>query len=101
MIVGVAADVARAAGAGADVAERGLHRSDHHVMLAHAEIVVGAPDGDRLGAIAAEAAGVRILAPGAQDIDEHTIAAFVVEALDRGFENAVVIQGPNSRFAAL
>ncbi len=41
-----AGDVAGAAGAGAD-AGRGLdHGADHFRMLAHAEIVVGAPDHD-------------------------------------------------------
>ena len=41
-----AGDVAGAAGAGAD-ARGGLHHgADHLRVLAHAEIVVGAPDGD-------------------------------------------------------
>ena len=62
-------------------------------VLAHAEIVVRAPDGDRLGPVAAEAARVGEIALGAQDIDEHAIAALVVEPLDRRLENAVVIQG--------
>ena len=94
VIMGVAADVAGAARAGADLVQRVFHRLDHGRMLAHAEIVVGAPDGDRLGAVvAAEAVGVGELALGAQDIDEDAIAAFVVKAVDRGLEDAVVIQG--------
>ena len=81
--MGVAADVAGAAGAGADLVQRLLHRLDDVRVLAHAEIVVGAPDGDRLGAIAAEAARVREAALGAQDVDEDAVAALVVKAVDR------------------
>src|SRR5207244_995707 len=66
---------------------------DHRRVLAHAEIVVGAPHGDRLGSIAAEAARVGIAALRSQDVDEHAIAALVVKALNRGFEDAVVVQG--------
>jgi hypothetical protein len=44
-----AGDVAGAAGAGAHAAGRLLHGLDDLGVLAHAEIVVGAPDGDFLG----------------------------------------------------
>ena len=93
MIMGVAADVAGAARAGADLVQRVFHRLDHGGMLAHAEIVVRAPDGDRLGPVAAEAMRIGEAALGAQDIDEHAIAAFFMQAVDRGSEDAVVIQG--------
>ena len=46
VIVGRAGDVARAAGAGADRVDRLVHGGDHGRVLAHAEVVVGAPDGD-------------------------------------------------------
>jgi hypothetical protein len=55
MIVRVAADVARAAGARADIVQRFFHRGDHLGVLAHREIIVRAPDGDRLGAVMARA----------------------------------------------
>ena len=90
MIMGVAADVARAARAGADVVERFFHRRDDRGVLAHAEIVVRAPHGDRLGAVVAgEAARVGEAALGAQDVDEDAIAPLVVEAVDRRLEDAV------------
>ena len=41
-----AGDVAGAAGAGADGVERQVHRPDHLRVLAHGEIVVGAPHRD-------------------------------------------------------
>ena len=44
-----AGDVAGAAGAGAHRASRLVHGVDHGGVLAHAEIVVGAPDGDFAG----------------------------------------------------
>src|SRR5437868_15228093 len=62
-------------------------------MLAHAQVIVRAPDGDRLGSVAAEAARVGIAPLGAQDIDEHAVAALIMKALDRGSEDAVVVQG--------
>src|SRR5438874_13749268 len=89
MIMGVAADVAGAARAGADLAQGLFHRRDHGRMLAHAEIVVRAPDGDWLGPVAAKAARVGVTALGPQDVDEHAVAALVVKALDCGLENAV------------
>ena len=89
MIMGVAADVAGAARAGADFVQRLLHRLDDGRVLAHAEIIVGAPDGDRLGAVmAGEAVRVGVGALGAQDIDEDAIAAFVVQPVDRRLEDA-------------
>src|SRR6185503_14363134 len=97
VIMGVSADVAGAAGSRADFVKRFLHRLDDRRMLAHAEIIVRAPDGDRLGAVAAKAARVGEAALGPQDIDEHAIAALIVKASDRGSENAVVVQGACSR----
>ena len=92
MIMGVAADVAGAARSGADFAQRGFHRLDHRGVLAHAQIVVGAPHGDRLGAVAAKAARIGKAALGPQDVDEHAVAAFVVKPLDRRPEDFVVVQ---------
>ena len=48
VIVRGAGDVARAARAGADRVDRLVHGGDHGRVLAHAEVVVGAPDGDRM-----------------------------------------------------
>src|SRR5262245_60143200 len=92
MIMGVAADIAGSARSGANLAQGLVHRLDHDGVLAHAEIIVGAPDGDRLGAVAAEAAGVGVLAAGAKDVDEHAVAALIVQPPDRFFKDAVVVQ---------
>ena len=46
VVVGGAGDVAGAAGAGAAAVDRRVHRRQHRRVLAHAEIVVRAPDGD-------------------------------------------------------
>jgi hypothetical protein len=37
---------------------------------------------------------VRELTLRPQDVDEHAVAALIVKAVDRGLEDAVVIQGP-------
>ena len=92
MVMRIAADVAGAARSGADFVKRPLHRFHNGRVLTHAEVVVRAPDGDWLGAVAAEAMRVREAALRAQNIDEHAIAALFMKALDRRFENAVVIQ---------
>ena len=47
VVVRGARDVARAARAGAGRIERLVHGGEHGGMLAHAKVVVGAPDGDR------------------------------------------------------
>jgi hypothetical protein len=83
--------VARASRARAHVVKRGLHRLDNGGVLAHAQIVVGAPDGDRLGAIASKALGVGIIPLRPQDVDKDPVTALVVEALDGRFKDAIVI----------
>ena len=49
VVVRGAGDVARAAGARAGGVERRVHGGEHGGVLAHAEVVVGAPHGDRPG----------------------------------------------------
>src|SRR5215218_5241707 len=89
----IPADVAGAARSGADIVQRLLHRRNDHGMLTDAEIVVGAPDSDRLRPVmAVEAARIGEAAFGAQYVDEDAIPAFVMEAIDRRLEDAVVIQ---------
>ena len=73
--------------------KRDVHRFDHRWVLAHGEIVVRAPDGDRLRAVAAEAMRVGEIALVAQDVDEDAIPAFLVQPFDRCLENAVLIHG--------
>src|SRR6185295_5988610 len=92
MVVCVAADVAGAAGTRAHAVQRLFHCGYDRRMLAHAEIIVGAPDGDWLGPVAAEAMRVGKAAFGAQDVDEDAIAAFFVQPVDGRSEDAVVVQ---------
>src|SRR5690606_26255211 len=69
-----------------------LHGRDHLGMLAHAEIVVGAPDGDFAGVsgiVAMQRLGE--LAHNALEVGEHAIALFGAQGVDRIFENATVI----------
>ena len=99
MVMGVAADIAGSAGAGADIVQGGFHRAHDGGVLAHSEIVVRAPHHDRLRAVmAGETARIGEAALGPQNIDEHAISPFDVQRVDRGLENAVVVQlCPRSR----
>ncbi len=72
-------DVAGAAGTGATVVDRLLHGIDHELVLPHAEIVVGAPDGDFLGAVFGVAGRARKIAALAFQISEDAVAAFLVK----------------------
>jgi hypothetical protein len=74
-----AGDVARAAGARAH-ARRGLdHRADHLRVLAHAEVVVGAPDDDVAPALRRMPVGVREPAGDALEVGEHAIAPLLAQ----------------------
>ena len=87
----VAGDVAGAAGAGAH-AGRGLdHGADDFGMLAHAEIVVGAPDHDRLRAVGRMPNGVRKTAGNALKIGEHAVAPLGMQPAQRIGKKAVVV----------
>ncbi len=92
MVMRVAADIARAARAGADIVQRAFHRRDHIGVLAHREIIVRAPHGDRLGAVMpGKAARVGKGALVAQDVDEHAVAPLDMQAIDRLREDSGVI----------
>src|SRR3546814_14860058 len=92
VVMRVAADVARAARTRADVVQRLFHRLDDLGMLTHREIVVRAPDGDRLRPIMArEAARVRKSTAITQDIDEDAVAPLFVQPVARACEDVVVI----------
>ena len=92
MIMGVAADVTRAARTGADVVERFLHRGDDLRMLPHRQIVVGAPDGDRLGSVMpGKTPSIGEHALVAQDVDEDAVTSLGVQAVDRLGEDAGII----------
>ena len=89
MGVAGAGDVAGAAGAGAGAVELLRHRRQHHRVLAHAEIVVRAPDGD-LGADAM-IVGARETAAAPFEIGEDPVAALGVERVYARFEEIVEI----------
>ena len=92
-----AGDVAGAAGAGPH-ARRGLdHGADHLGVLAHAEIVVGAPDHDLARALRARARSACGKAAGdALQIGKHPVAPLVPQAAQGVGEKRIVFHG-NSR----
>src|SRR6185437_8351424 len=84
-----ARDVACAAGAGAGLVDRFMHRGTDVGMLAHADIVVGAPDGDLAAAdmivCARKCTGL------AFKIGEHPVATFGPERVETRLEKTFVI----------
>ena len=94
MIMGVAADVARAARTRAHIVQSIFHRADDVGMLSHAKIIVRAPNGDVFGTImSGKAARVGVAALIPQYVDEYAIATLCMEPVNRLFENSVIIHG--------
>ena len=91
-----AADVARAPRPCAAAVERFVHRAEHIGMLAHAEIVVRAPDGDLayfpgIG-VAARARKRALLA---FDVGEHAVIAGFAQAVELLGEKGFVVHALN------
>ena len=85
----VARDIARAAGAGADRAQRLFHRRQDRRVLPHAEIVVRAPNG-HLGADAV-IEGARKPAAAPLEISKHAIPPLGAQRVEPLFEEPFVI----------
>ena len=85
----VARDVARPAGAGTHRPQRFLHRRQHRRVLAHAEIVVRAPDGD-LGTDPVIKCA-RKLAATPLEVGEHAVASLSPQRLETLFEEPFVV----------
>ena len=91
MVVVGAGNVAGAAGTGATLVDGELHRLGHLRMLAHAEIVVGTPDGDFLFAGGRMARRTREISLVALQIGKDAIAPFLMQAIQLGFEERLEI----------
>ena len=100
MIMGGAGDVARAAGARADRLDRLMHGGAHGRVLAHAEIVVGAPHRHVAGALAGELIGGRVSPAAALQLGKDPVAAFLVQRLKALVKAIFVIHGPASHVLA-
>jgi hypothetical protein len=92
VIVRGAGDVARAARAGTGGVEGRVHGGEHGRVLAHAQIIVGAPDGDLaliVGLVAVNRGGEP---PGNPfDIGKHPIAFFLPKRVHGVFENSAIV----------
>ena len=87
----VAGDVAGAAGAGSHP-RRGLdHGADHFGVLAHAEIVVGAPDHDVLRPVGGVPDRMREPSGDAFEVGKDAIAALAMQPVERIGEIAAII----------
>jgi hypothetical protein len=81
MIMRGAGNVARAAGTGAYRVNGFMHGGPHGGVLAHAEIIVGAPDRHPLRSARGEMLGIRISAATALQVCEYPVAALTVQRL--------------------
>jgi hypothetical protein len=96
-----AGDVAGTAGADAEPSGGLLHGGDDLLILAHAQIVVRAPDGNLtriVGLVAVDGAGE--LAGDALQIGKHPVASLLPESVDGVFENSAIIHQPCSHLPA-
>src|SRR3546814_334537 len=84
-------ECAGAAGAGAAGLQRLGHGSEHRGVLAHAEVVVRAPDGDALAVVAAVAHRARKAPRHPLEIGENAIAPFATEVGEGLSEELFVI----------
>src|ERR1700716_3758691 len=87
-----AGDVAGAASAGADPGGGFDHGADHFGMLAHPEIVVGAPDHDVARPLRGMPHRMRETACDPLEIGENPVAPLVMQAVEGGTEELAVIQ---------
>src|SRR5512132_2644874 len=71
-----------------------MHGGAHDRMLAHAEIVVGAPHRHVAGAFAGELIGGRVGPAAALQIGEDPVAAFAVQRLEVLTKIRVVVHDP-------
>src|SRR5688572_33216416 len=99
----VAGNIAGAARSGTSRAGRVGHGCHHGRVLAHAEIIVRAPDDDLAGAVRVVPDGVRETAGEPLDVGEHAVAPLVLQGLDGVTKKGLVIhrltgrEGPPAR----
>ena len=93
MVVVGPADVARAARPRAALVERRMHRIEHDGGLAHAEIVVRAPDGDILDRAVDVTLGLGEGPALPLEVGEYAIGPFAAQGVELVLEQCVVVHG--------
>ena len=91
VIMGCAGDIARAARAGSHGVNRLVHGRQYHGVLAHAEIVVGAPHRNLARAICREMVRHWKATAAALQIRENPISAFSMKGVELLLEQALKI----------
>src|SRR6185503_7064279 len=87
--------IARAAGAHTKPDCGLYHGADHLRVLAHSEVIVGAPDNDFATACRRVADGVRKTAGDALEVGKHAVAPFVSQTVQSAGEIRVIVHGWN------
>ena len=86
-----AGDISRPAGADAHAGRGRDHGVDHCGMLAHAEVVVGAPDHDIARTLRRMPDRMRELTCDALDIDEYAIASLIPEPGEPSVKKSFIV----------
>jgi hypothetical protein len=92
MVVGGAGDIACAAGPGARAVDGALHGVEHRRVLAHAQIIVAAPDGDPpLGSAGLAQQRMWECAAQAQDVHEDAITPLGPQSVEGLAEPVIIV----------
>ena len=91
MFVSGARNIPRASGPRAAAVERIMHRRKNFRMLSHAEVVVGAPDGDFTLCILAGVLGLREIPAAALQISKDAIVPLVTQIVQTGAEIGLIV----------
>src|SRR6516225_9096026 len=89
-------NVAGAAGTGAHAGRRFDHGADHLRVLAHAEVVVRAPDYDRARTLWRMPRRMRKSPRDALEIGKHAVAPFLLQARKHGGKEMIIGHGAKS-----
>src|SRR5262249_51399976 len=92
----VAGDVTGAASAGAHPRRRFDHGANHLRMLAHAKIIVRAPDHDRARAVRGMPYCMRETPGDALEIGKHAVAPFLLQPGERDGKEMVIVHSARS-----
>src|SRR6266481_5929773 len=90
-------NVPRAAGAGSDPIEGLMHGLEHHRMLAHAEIIVGTPDGHPI--LQAMIKGLRKVTSAPLEVGKDPISVFPSYELETRLKELIEIHRALRRFS--
>ena len=91
-----AGNVAGPARTGAAFIDHAVHRLDHRRVLAHPEVIIGAPHSNLLGLAIDMAGGLREGTAVAFQLGKHTVAPFAFDGVELAREESLIIHDRKS-----